>query len=217
MANEIWAAIIQAAPVVGAVLVGWRGLSIWRKQLREGRQIEHAEKAHAATEEMFDAIRSARLPGFSMSPEEFNDPAERRDAVNEIRTILLENARAAWRRFQDHYALTRLYIDPAKAGQPNVAREVGNCITNLEGYAILMRFYEPDDAGYVKAWHDFRGLLTQEPDDIEKRLSKAEKAWQAELQSIILLAKAPSSASRLARLKDALRGGDQGWTRTMNG
>jgi hypothetical protein len=170
-------------------------------------QTESVFTIHRNTQEMFDAVRSARLPGSSMLPEEFNDPVKRGNAVNEIRRILLDNARDAWRRFQDHYALARLYIDPSKAHQPNVANEVYGCIRSLEGFALSMRFSEQGGDDFEKAWHAFRGSLTQEPDDIEKRLLEPEKAWQAELQSIILLAKAKeSAAATLARLRAAWRG-----------
>ena len=61
VANEIWAALIQAAPVVAVAAVGWRGLNTWQTQLRVGRQVEHAERALAAAAMMFGDIRVARV------------------------------------------------------------------------------------------------------------------------------------------------------------
>jgi hypothetical protein len=60
MDNVIWAAPIQAAPIACAAVAGFEGLTTWRKQLREGRRVKHAEKALAAAGWMSAAIRAAR-------------------------------------------------------------------------------------------------------------------------------------------------------------
>jgi hypothetical protein len=52
MANEITAAIIQAVPVALAAIAGFYSLRSWKRQLREGRQVEHVEKALAAASEI---------------------------------------------------------------------------------------------------------------------------------------------------------------------
>jgi hypothetical protein len=202
MANEIWAAIIQAVPVIGAAGIGWYGLNTWRRQLREGRQIKHAEKARSATDEMFAAIRTARLPGFSISEEDFKDRTRSADAIAAIRDMLLKDARDAWRRFQDYYVLARLYADPVKQTRHlDVAREVERCISRLEHSARAMRVYEPGSDEFVREWRALRGSLTSEPDEIEILLRVTETAWKAELESIVQLR--PSRRHRWARLKAA--------------
>jgi hypothetical protein len=210
MANEIWAAIIQAVPILAAAGVGWRGLSTWRTQLREGRQVEHAEQALAAADPMFRTIRFARSRWSQLSDEDAADPKKQEAA---IRRMAEENLRRAWSaflHFEERYALAGLYSDRTER-QLDVAAEIGRCLSALDTHAKSMWLFEDvgDKEQSVKAWTAFYGyanpLQQAAPDDIEERLLKADQALRAELGPI-LLPKARRSGSRWARLRAAWRG-----------
>jgi hypothetical protein len=196
MANEIGAAVIQA----GAILItGVYGLTSWRMQLREARQVEHAEKALAAAAPMFSAIREARSPLHSMTREEAANRTTTIQARQRITVDRLHHAWAAWLRFQGTYALARLFADPTKP-QLDVAKEVVNSIRDLEGHVMMMMEYEEDtDAAppeeLVEARRAFYASRPKPDDPIEAQLIKAEKALETELRSILVLE--PSCGQRL--------------------
>jgi hypothetical protein len=187
MDNVIWAAAIQAAPIACAAVAGFVGLTTWRKQLREGRQVKHAEKALAAAGRMFAAIRAARSAHSQISESESADRTKQALALRRITEERLNHAWNAWWRFQERYALARLFADPAKQ-QLDVADEVADCIQTLQYHAKMMWLYDDDDRELrVKERAAFYGnLLQPEPDDIEERLRKAEKALRSELGPILL-------------------------------
>ena len=146
MANEICAAIIQAVPITVAAVVGWRGLSTWQTQLREGRQVEHAEKALAAADPMFRAIRFARSRWSNLSEEDddADDPTKRKAALRQMATERLRQAWSAYVHFEERYALAGLYSDKTRR-QLDVAAEIGRCLSDLDQHAKWMWLYE--DAG----------------------------------------------------------------------
>src|ERR1700733_7688360 len=102
MANEIWAAFIQAIPIAGAALVGWRGLSTWRTQLREGRQVEHAEQALAAAGPKGRTPRGARSWWSQLSEEDAAaDPTKQSAAIRQLTRERLGHAWSAFVRFEE--------------------------------------------------------------------------------------------------------------------
>jgi hypothetical protein len=191
--KEIWAALIQALPVLSAAYVGYRSLNTWQKQLREGRQVEHAEKALAAEREMFLAVRAVRSSFSSFSREEAADRTKLDRARERLIVDRLNRGWEAWRRFQDHYALVGFFIDPARP-RLDVAKEVAGCISDLQDHAEMMWLLEEDGDDpasrqeAVKERKAFYGY-PRETDPLEKRLSQAEKEVQAQLRAILLLAK----------------------------
>src|SRR5579872_5040586 len=181
MANEIWAAIIQAIPIAGAALVGWRGLSTWRTQLREGRQVELSERALAAAAQMFLAIRAVRSRRTTLSDEELAaslEAAVRRD-IDER----LNRAWTAFLSFQERYVLAGLYRREAR--KVDVASDVGTCLYDLTEHAKMM--WASQDAGEralrVKERTAFYGTPSSDP--IEDRLQAAEQALRDELRPIL--------------------------------
>jgi hypothetical protein len=117
MADEIGAAIIQAIPLGVAAWAGWRGLNTWRTQIREGRQVKHAERALAEAVVMFGAIRTARRPWFQHSGEGLRMTRDR-----------LNHAWDAQKRFQRHYTRAGLYRERPSF---DVAADVEKCIAGL--------------------------------------------------------------------------------------
>jgi hypothetical protein len=203
--KEIWAALIQALPVICAAYVGYRSLNTWQKQLREDRHVEHVEKALAAASEMFPAIRAARSPRSQISEEDYADDKRRILASQRIRVDRLTRAWDAWRRFQDHYGLARLFTDPAKP-QLDVGSEVADCIYALQGHLDLVFYwydqwfdFKEDTAAHREAMRELAAFYGKpfpdrsfagQPaslDSIEERLRIAENALQAELRPILLL------------------------------
>ena len=209
MANEIWAAIIQAVPILAAAGVGWRGLSTWRTQLREGRQVEHAEQALAAAVPMFRTIRFARSRWSQLPEEDAVDPTIRDAALRQMTRERLGHAWSAYVHFEERYALAGLYSDRTER-QLDVAAEIGRCLSALEWHAKSMWLFEDvgDKEQSVKARTAFYGyanpLQQAAPDDIEERLLKAEQALQAELGPI-LLPKGLSQNKRLGRKDSRMR------------
>lgn len=189
MAYEIVAAAIQAIPVAGAALVGWRGLSTWRTQLREGRRIEHAEKALATAAPMFGAIRVARSQFATLPATDAADPAELRAALRRDIEERLNRAWGAFENFQERYVLAGLYDHKAKR-QMDVAGEVGACLLDLSRHARMMLVYE--DIGEREltakeraAFYGSTNPLSTQDDSIEDRLKRAEQALQDELRPIL--------------------------------
>lgn len=189
MEKEIWAAIIQAVPVVGAAVVGFSGLNTWRKQLREGRQVKHAEKALAAAGQMFPSIRAARSPLSQFSEEEYDNHSKLYAAKRRIAAERLNLAWGAWQKFQEHYALAGLFTDPHKS-RLDIAHEVSDCIFILQDHAeTILELEEEDNEAARQDLIKARKALYGRPlesDPIEKRLCEAEAALQAELRPILL-------------------------------
>jgi hypothetical protein len=212
MEKEIWAAIIQAVPSAGAIVVAFLGLNTWRRQLREGRLVEHAERALATAHPMFHAIRAARS-NFSL-PTDWQagfDPSVKGVPDHQRILIWLERARDAWQNFQPHYRTARLFTKPQ---QHNVADEefdvadaIGNCIFDLQVHAYIIwtcnnnpvaytaesispekatadKLKKSESIFYDKSWMSTRDNPT--PDPIEAQLRKAEEALREQFRPILV-------------------------------
>ena len=143
--------------------MGLFGLNTWRKWLREGRQVAHAEQALAAGEAMFIAIRDMRSFLRMNARPDLKEPIAR--------------AEEEWRRFQTPYALVRVFTPPAELGL-DVAKHVSVCLQWLRNSAKSVLENDPDSEEAEKARYYFF--------EIEKLLDEAETAMQAELRPILL-------------------------------
>lgn len=205
MANEIPAAIIQAVPVAIAALVAGRGLSTWRTQLREGRQVEHAEQALATAAPMFGAIRAARSRFMSLP----SDSVVLKEAEQHETQERLNRAWNAFASFQERYVLAGLYAQEDR--QMDVAAQVGDCLSELRQHARMMWAFEAigDRVASTKEREAFYGPavilpFAPQPDDpIEARLKRAEQALQSELRPILAL---KTRQGRLRRILATRRG-----------
>jgi hypothetical protein len=109
--------------------VGLFGLNTWRKRLRGGRQVAHAEQALAAGEAMFIAIRDMRSFLRMNARPDLKEPIAR--AVEE------------WQRFQTLYALVRVFTPSAELGL-DVAKHVSVCLQWLRNSAKSILENDPD-------------------------------------------------------------------------
>jgi len=188
----IHAAWVQAIPVWVAAGAAIFGLSTWRKQQRGQRQLEHAEKALAAGREAVALVRVARGGLVQIPPEKAGGLETRRAAVRDIISERLDRAWNAWRRFQEHYELVKLFA-LADAGRLNVSKEIADCLSDLSGSARLMFWLEdqqPENLAERQQLADFRAEFfgsrdPQTPDPVEQRLCRAEAALDVELRPIL--------------------------------
>jgi hypothetical protein len=119
----------------------------------------------------------------TMAEDDFKVPATRAAAYKRITLGRLSRAAETCGRFQDDYALARLFIDPAKS-RLDVAIEVAGCVNELIDNAETAW----DDTMFPDERLNSRKVFFgyPRPDPVEKRLREAEEALQVELRPILL-------------------------------